>query len=179
MSNILDYIKWRGDISFSKSPMNEVDGMIFANLCYLYFDAVLDSIESESITIKEYTSLVRKNNLEILRMLLVNTKDYDDLLYSCSKSTRFKDVRLSDYVSMFDPILEMQFAAITFELDDKSLVVAFRGTDDTIAGWKEDFNMGFLDVIPSQAQALNYLNRIYSKHPDRIHVILVNDTLGF
>ncbi|MBO7426991.1 MAG: DUF2974 domain-containing protein [Clostridiales bacterium] len=167
MSNILDYIKWRGDLSFSKSPMNEVDGMIFANLCYLNFDAVLDSIESESIAIKEYTSLVRKNNLEILRMLLVNTKDYDDLLYSCSKSTRFRDVKLSDYLSMFDPKLEMQFAAITFELDDKSLVVAFRGTDDTIAGWKEDFNMGFLDVIPSQAQALNYLNRIYSKHPDR------------
>jgi len=166
MSNILDYIAWRGDITFSKSPMNEVDGMIFAKLCYLYFDAVIDKIEKESITIRDYASLVRKNGLKVLSMLLVKEQDYEDLLFACSKCARFKNVRISNYMSIFDPDIEMQFAAITFELDDSSVVIAYRGTDDTVAGWKEDFNMGFLDVIPSQAKSIDYLNTVAGKFPE-------------
>ena len=167
MSNILDYLSWRGDIPFSKSPMNEVDGMIFANLCYICFDCVMEDITSESITIKEFHSLVKKNNAKMLNMLLVNMDYFDKLTSMCAKSARYKNVKISNYVSILEPDLEMQFAAATFELDDKSVVVAFRGTDDTVAGWKEDFNMGFLDVVPSQAKAIDYLNKVANEFSDR------------
>ena len=167
MGNIIDYVKWRGDISFEKSPMNEVDGMIFSMLCYLYFDAVIDEIDKESITIKEYASLVKKNKHKILSMLLVKLENFEELLSLCAKSVRFKNVKLSNYVNVYDPELEIQFAAITFEIDDKNIVISYRGTDDTVAGWKEDFNMGFLQVIPSQAKALDYLKNVANRFPTK------------
>ncbi len=167
MGNIIDYVKWRGDITFSKSPMNEVDGLIFSILSYLYFDAVIDKVSTESITIKEYAQLVKKNDYKILSMILVKIQNYEELLAQCAKSARFKNVKLSNYVNIFDPKEEIQFAAVTFELDDKTMVIAYRGTDDTVAGWKEDFNMGFLDVIPSQARALEYLKLVAEHNPTK------------
>ena len=167
MSNIVDYIKWRGDLTFKKSAVNEVDGMIFAKLSYLAFDVLLTESSKTETTLKEYAQFIKTKGIDPVSMLFVKTQDYVDLLEECENSARFKNIKVSDFYSIFDPKKEIQFAAVTFELDNKMMVIAYRGTDDTVAGWKEDFNMGFLETVPSQAEAVKYLNIVAEKYPDR------------
>ena len=169
MNNMLDYVKWRGDLSFKKAAMNEVDGMIFAKLSYVGFEVFFDGLEKadEAVNIADFADCLKRSGKPPINMLLVKTSEYEDLLNACAKSHRFGKVKISDYVNIYEPAREMQFSAVTFETDDKSVVVAFRGTDDTVAGWKEDFNMGFLETVPSQEESVRYLNRIAEKFPDR------------
>jgi hypothetical protein len=75
-------------------------------------------------------------------------------------SERFADVRLSDYINKIDDLEEKQFAAVTFTVGDGSRYIAFRGTDDTIVGWRENFNMSFMTPVPAQEEAVKYLDRV-------------------
>lgn len=72
-------------------------------------------------------------------------------------SRRFCNARLSGYVNLFDPAAEKQFSGLTILLEGELPYVAFRGTDGTLVGWKEDFNMSFLTVVPAQKEAVQYL----------------------
>ena len=80
------------------------------------------------------------------------------LLTAAAKSRRYGDVRLFHYISEIDIVSEKQFSAITFWLEDQFTHVTFRGTDATLVGWKEDFNMAFISPVPAQIDALHYLN---------------------
>lgn len=79
------------------------------------------------------------------------------LAQKMAASARFRDVLLSGYVCKLDEQTETQFAALCAALPDGTVYAAFRGTDDTIVGWKEDFSMGFLPIVPSQREAADYL----------------------
>lgn len=167
MSNIIDYVKWRGDLSFKNAPFNEVDGLIFSMLSYLIFDGIVQEGFNQKITIKEFDKINRINENEVLNMLFMKSKDYEDLLHLCANSKRFERVKMFNYINIIKPQEEVQFSAITFLLDNGKVVVAFRGTDDTVAGWKEDFNMGIMKAIPSQIKALKYLNNTSKYFTDR------------
>ena len=93
-----------------------------------------------------------------------------ELLEAAAETERFGQVELAFYRSIFVPEEETQFAAVTFYLGDKTAVLTFRGTDRTLVGWKEDFNMTFQDSIPAQREALKYLEEfsIYTLHPIRL-----------
>jgi hypothetical protein len=80
------------------------------------------------------------------------------LTEACAASARFSGLVIRDYVNHIDPAQETQFCACTFVLPDGGRYVAFRGTDLTIAGWKEDLNMSFM-AVPAQAEAVRYVNR--------------------
>ncbi len=38
MTGLIDYIRWRGDLSFQASPFNAVDNLILARLSYIDFN---------------------------------------------------------------------------------------------------------------------------------------------
>ncbi len=76
---------------------------------------------------------------------------------------RFRNLKLNCYVNFIEKEWETQFSAITFILSDGTVYVAFRGTDETIVGWKEDFNMAFLSPVPGQAYSVEYLNTVASR----------------
>ena len=76
-----------------------------------------------------------------------------DLLFAVCASPRFRCARLTDFRFKTDKVSEEQFAAMTFRLPDGTSYVAFRGTDSTVVGWKEDFNMTFLSPVPAQEEA--------------------------
>jgi hypothetical protein len=78
-------------------------------------------------------------------------------------SPRFRDIGVNFYVDRLDTGEEKQFSAIVFVLGDGTAYVAFRGTDTTVVGWKEDFNMAFMSPIPSQTDAVDYLNTVGKK----------------
>lgn len=157
MANIIDYIKWRGDIKFSsKYPFNELDSLILARFSYLCFHKIdmnkTETIESIYNKIKDLSS----NNYLI--------KEDKDLIKLLSSSIRFKNLKVTDYVRINSKEQEKQFGAICIHLSYKELYISYIGTDATIYGWKEDFNMSFMDKVPCQELGVNYLRDIYNKY---------------
>lgn len=155
MSNIFDYIDWRGDLSFSQAPFNEIDNLILSRISYFPFDGLFD--ESENITVKKAYERFQNLKLEGIHML---QKEDTDLFPAVAKSNRFGNLYIKRFVSKRDIEVEKQFSAITFLLDDGTVYVAYRGTDNTLIGWKEDFNMSFMESVPSQEEAKEYLNKV-------------------
>ena len=157
MSNIVDYIKWRGDLNFKSSPINEIDNLIMARISYLPFEKVefRDIIEFEELS-KKFLKLEEKEFHQV---------DDIDLIKGLVKSKRFKDMKFSDIRVKFSQEEEMQFFAITVWLPNGELFASFRGTDATLVGWKEDFNMSFMSNLPSQKEGVDYLETISKKYP--------------
>ena len=91
------------------------------------------------------------------------------LFYSCS-SPRFREIRINYYISKNDPISEKQFSAITFILNNKYAYIGFAGTDFSIIGWKEDFNMSLSNAVPSQLEGVNYVNTIAKLIPHDLYI---------
>ncbi len=159
MANIIDYIKWRGDLSFSIETINVVDSLILSRLSYIDFDDIHDEGEELQEISQRYIGSETKMNPGIL--LKEGTKE---LLYEVSQSERFKVIVVKEFEYKLDEANQLQFSAVIFEIDKDSAYVAFRGTDDTLVGWKEDFNMTFMDVIPAQQEALAYLEKVIDEY---------------
>lgn len=162
MANILDYVDWRGDLPLDSSPFNEVDALIFAELSFLDFTAIVPPPElGRGVRVRDAAAefFRRSEGKEVAMGVLVPDR-IPDLLCRMANSVRYGEMYLSAFEALTDLSLEQQFAALTVELGDGSVCVAFRGTDDTLVGWKEDLNLSFLERIPSQEQALSYLLRV-------------------
>lgn len=162
MSNMLDYIRWRGDLSFDAVPLGEVDGLILAQLAMLRWEGGLEDAASLGALSERMADRPVSEGF---------TSDNDKkLLALAGKSARFGRVIVSDYTLDFDADAEKQFAAVTLALSDDEHYIAFRGTDSSIAGWQEDFNMAFSKPVPAQEDAANYLLRMASKFAGRLWV---------
>lgn len=167
--DMFDYIKWRGDLNFKSSPMNEIDGAIFSMASYVEYDMALcdgeldDPIDYQ-YAIESYFSLDEKREIKI--GLIFPTNKAIRMLEEILPTERFSGIKISDYVNNISQEDCYQFSATTFHLDDGSVVIAYRGTDDTIVGWREDFNISFMREIPSQRMAVEYLSKIANKYAD-------------
>lgn len=170
--NILDYLDWRGDLSFEKSPFNVVDALIFCQLSYLHFDSLVPPSFDNFATMKEVADKFKNSSdFETRKNLgmLINPKT-TELLFKCAESERFGNVNLCGFIDDFNKTKEEQFSAVTFCFDEgkrgfsriKKAFVAFRGTDDTLIGWKEDFNLAFMKSVPAQEDAAKYLKNAMS-----------------
>lgn len=162
MANIMDYLDWRGDLSFESSEFNEVDNLILAQLVYVDFAGIVPKLGSgEKITLKEASSLFFETHdeKEILERVSM-TKMAAFVMKKMAETRRFGEILLSDYVDDISDEEQSQFSVVCITLEDGSLFVSFCGTDSTIVGWREDFNMGYLAVTPGQLKAVDYLNQV-------------------
>ncbi|MCI2047071.1 MAG: DUF2974 domain-containing protein [Faecalibacterium sp.] len=165
MANILDYLGWRGDLSFSQSPFHAVDSLLLCCLSYIHFDEIVPAPGRGEIALPEAAS--RFLSKEAGRRT-VRAPDDELVLQKAALSRRFRTVRLAAYVSDFDSARQKQFCAVTFLLPDDTACLVYRGTDDTLVGWKEDFNMSFLSVVPAQQDALTYFTTVAHAYPARL-----------
>lgn len=165
MSNIFDYIDWRGDLSFNQSPFNEIDNLILSRVSYFPFDGLISA--SETITLKEAYKRFQNIDMDNIHML---QKEDIELFPTVAYCERFGNLYIKNYISKRDAKAEKQFSAITFLIPDGTLYIAYRGTDNTLIGWKEDFNMSFMESIPSQEEAKNYLNRVAENCKDKLRI---------
>ena len=164
MSNIFDYMEWR-DIDIKKVEFNEIDNLILSRISYFPLDNLIE--EEESIKLKDiYNRLLDKDNVE--RYLQKEDKDFFRIL---ANSKRFGEIKLTNFENNVDEIKEKQFSAVTIVLPDNSIYISYRGTDNTIVGWKEDFNMSFQDLVPSQIEAVNYLENVANRYRTRKIII--------
>jgi len=166
MANVFDYIAWRGDLPFSADPFNAVDNIIFSILSYYPFEGIVSgAFEKEPVplpkALKKLDAKI-KTNPALTRQFTLG-EEQRDFLSVLAETERYRSCTLYAYISEIDIGKEMQFAALTVITPDLPAYVSFRGTDTTIIGWKEDFNMSFSDTVPAQEESVKYLNKV-SKH---------------
>ena len=162
MANIFDYIDWRGDLSFEAAPFNEVDNLVLAQLSYTDFDGCIPENDEESVTLKEiyekyYTIHTRE---EILARTSFIAKA-PLLMDTMKDSVRYKDVRFKAYVNKIIESKAEQMSAVQMVLPDGTVYLAYRGTDDTFIGWKEDLCFSYMEETEGQRSSLDYINHYF------------------
>lgn len=155
MANMMDYLDWRGDLTFTASGFNEVDNLLFAELVYTSFDGIVTGqSEAEAVTLAEASAVFwEQNSREEILARVSMTKAAPFVLEKMAKTERFRDVKLWGYVNDISEEEQSQFAVMCAGLPDGSIYVSFRGTDNTITGWREDFNMGYLSGDARSAES--------------------------
>jgi hypothetical protein len=131
-------------------------------LAYLNFDGFVSGL-SDAATPVSIEEIADMDHTDALFHNTWDSKTNRRLFFALADSSRFRDMKVIFYVNKTDPGTEKQFSAVTFLLDDGSAYVAYRGTDSTFVGWKEDFNMAFTSPIPSQDEGVAYLNAVADK----------------
>lgn len=173
MGTLFDYVGWRGDLTFEQVPPNEVDSLIFSLLSYLDFKGLVPEAHKDtpvSLQAVANAYFARYPNMRKASIGLIIPKDIIKLFKAVKETRRFRNVGMRAYINEIDVEREMQFSAITFLLGKEGNVVAYRGTDDTIVGWKENFNMSFLPEVPSQVRAAQYLNEAAEQTNGKLYV---------
>ncbi len=161
MSNMLDYLSWRGDLDFRQSPFNEVDALVLSQFSYLPLDGIVSDSFDAALSLRDAAEkfFCRADEQQVSPESLVLHEGDVSLFRSMADSRRFGDLRLCGYVNLIDYDAEKQFCCVCVELEEGSHFLAYRGTDHTLVGWKEDFNMSFLPSTPAQRDAVKYLER--------------------
>lgn len=167
MANVFDYLQWRGDLTFTQDRVNAVDALIFSGLAYVCYGELAQYGPDRAVTLREAAE-------EFFSFEDIETrcraKNDIELLHAAAATPRFGHCRICLYRDQFIPEQETQFAAMTFQLDDGTMFLAFRGTDNTLVGWKEDFNMTFQQTIPAQRLALQYVREVALECTDPMYL---------
>jgi hypothetical protein len=164
MASVFEYLAWRGDLSFKQAPFNAVDNMICSILSYLPMDGIVPGPEKRAAlplgTVMDRLAVsaeaAAKNGRVMESAAALPGKKTPELVKALSTSGRYRNLSLMGYVNHFDISREKQFAAVTILNPRRFAYISYRGTDDSLVGWKEDFNMSFTSV-PSQLEAVVYL----------------------
>ena len=158
MPNIIDYAKSNQKTMIEKN-LNDVDSLILSELSYLPYDHIKEGSSLNILDSKEYLEEIKNESNENI-----------NLVKAVAKSNRFKEIKLLNYTKETNEVLEKQFAAVTFLLPTGEIYISYRGTDGTLIGWKEDFNMAYMYPVPAQDAALSYLEEIAKKYNRKIFV---------
>lgn len=160
MADIFDYLYWRGDLTMEQAPFNEIDAVTLARFSYFPLSGRTRGrmcmvcrrlLKQPEIGAK----MLMRDDLRLLRTLI--------------RCRRYRDMQVFAYAERLDILSQTQFAAVTVEVGENTYYVSFRGTDNTLVGWKEDLNMSF-GTVPSQKLAVAYLNKIAANLPGQIIV---------
>ncbi len=158
MGTILDYLREYGDYTLEEKPLNEVDSLALCQFSYLKFDGIAPAVGEERPAV-DLRTVAAHARYEELYADERYRKDNTALFQRMLESRRFRDMRIYNYVNQIKLETETQFAAMTFRLADGTCYVAYRGTDETIVGWKEDLNLAFSEPTEGQLMSVAYLER--------------------
>ena len=161
MSTIFDYLDYVAYDSIYDRPFKELDVLALTELTYLPFDRIVPQGDTTNIEVRlsDAVELVDRTTDFIV------TDQHLKIVDVLATSKRFKNVKLLNYVNEYDPDVQKQFAAMTYRLTMDVYLVVFRGTDDTLIGWKEDFHMTYMDHVPAQRRAASYLQNVMKEFP--------------
>jgi len=162
MADLFDYLHWRGDLRFSHDPPGPVDALIFSALSYLTFGGSMAERPDIPISLRDGSEEFFREACQEERC---RVKADLSLLVAAAESERFGNTYLIQYRDILIPEEDTQFAAVTFLLDNGSAFIAFRGTDYSLTGWKEDFNMSFQESVPAQRLAAQYVAEVSARYP--------------
>ena len=161
MSTIFDYLKEVTYDSIYDRPFKELDVLALTELTYLPFGHIVPQGDTTGIPVRLSDAMELIDRTTDFIVSNQHLQLVDDL----ATSKRFKNIKLLNYVDEYDPEVQKQFAAITYRLTLDVYLVVFRGTDDTLIGWKEDFHMTYMDHVPAQKRAASYLQHVMKEFP--------------
>ena len=157
---LMDYLKWRNDVSFSAAPFNEIDNVILSYLAYADFGELLHE-QKRHVSIETcFKRFCEKHDLAEVRESKHFIERAPLLLEDMVCGARFRGTKVAHFREVFDKEKVQQFAALVFLLPDGTKYVSFRGTDSSITGWKEDFLMSFTAETEGAKEAVSYLNEV-------------------
>lgn len=157
MANIIDYVLWRGDLPVAQVPLGEVDALILSYLSYMPMDGIVPGEDGgEPVPLRDAALAMLGRSERENSPLAYSVKDDRKLLAALAQSVRFGTMRLCAFVNRVDGEAEEQFSAVTFLPEAGPALIAYRGTDNTVVGWQEDFNMCFESEVPAQRDAAAY-----------------------
>ena len=160
--SIFDYMKWRGDLSFKASAFNEVDNLILAYLSYVDFgDIISANSMADAINIRDVARLFfEQNDTKKYVKQMSSTRNAIFVLREAAKCERFKDLAFFSYVKDISEAEKSQFTVFAINMGNDTVYISFSGTDSTIVGWHEDFNMAYLERTAGQIKAEEYVNNL-------------------
>ena len=160
MKNMLDYIKEFGHISFEERAFSEIDALVLTELEYLPLEKVVPSDENGEnfVTVKEIAEYMQEHKQELFdENPMMITQERHEVSQVIADAPRFQSLKFFGVVSVWDKDTTKQFAAVTVEVEPSVRLVVFRGTDETLIGWKEDFLMTYSPLVAAQTDAKEYL----------------------
>lgn len=166
--NIIDYIKYNGEFSFDLVEFNELDSLIFASLSYINFDNIIKKYEKVTIEeagikfFNDYSKADLKNNVFSVQTGI-------KIFSSIYKTKRYGNLVLSKYKKVVDS--NKQFQAICININKNTSYLSFEGTDDLVGGWYEDAAMSYKFPVPSQSEAIKYVNHYINPFSNRKYIL--------
>lgn len=165
MANMIDYIKENSNKTFEELPLTNVDNLILSTLTYLDFSECNYNI---GLTLRDY--YIDTNIKDDFEDVYFSKDSALKLIKYLAYSKRFCDIKLFNYIEDFSSEEIYQFSATTFCLPDGKLFVGFRGTDDKIESWHEDFLLAYTCPIISQYLAYKYLETVLDSFDKEVYV---------
>ncbi|AHY15621.1 Mbeg1-like protein [Streptococcus iniae] len=169
MATLIDYIKANSHRDFHSLPLNELDIAAINEIGYLSFDDLVEeSVDASGVFDLSKMLVNDKDDTKASVYNFLITKERVALFCAIRDSKRFNDLSLSHYVNEVDPEFEKQFAAMVFTIPEiNHTQMIFRGTDDSLIGWKEDFKLTYMKEVAANRSALSYLNAYLMNHPNK------------
>lgn len=169
--NVLDYLREYGDTDLRELPFNEVDNLALCQVSYLDLTGVVPGLGKGDVCVREaWEGYARMQGSEgIYTLTGMGTPLAPFVLQAMAAGRRFADARMGDFLQVMVPSRHEQFAAVRCSLGDGTTYVAFRGTDASLDGWREDFALSY-EVVAAQRDALAYLCRVARGMRGRLRV---------
>lgn len=158
MENIIDYVGEYGKYTFEERPLNEVDSLVLCQFVYLNFGPFVPGLNEKKDSVSIQEIYVHPDRDRILEDYWYKENN-QELFAKMAQSKRFSSLKMNYYENIIDAEDETQFSAMTYFLEDGKSYIAYRGTDATMVGWKEDLNMAFSKPLHSQQLGAEYLDK--------------------
>lgn len=159
MSHIVSYVKRHKENTFADVPFNEVDALVLSQFIYLKLDGLIPTTSEKKEPVYLYEIA---NHLDYEKVFMDERyrKDNMELFEAMVDSKRFRRMRMNFFSDITSVLAETQFSAMTVFLEEGPNVIIYRGTDETMVGWKEDFNMIFREPVTGQSLSAMYLQQV-------------------
>lgn len=155
MAHLIDYLEKVENLTFDQEPLNILDKVCINEIGYLTYEKWLTASDLKKPIILHDYAEGKELNPDYSFMV---TKERVELAEAMVRSRRFASLSLSNYRSVLDKEVEKQFAAMIFSLPELGYhQLVFRGTDDSVIGWKEDFQLTYSREIPAHRSAMTFL----------------------
>lgn len=168
MRNIIDYVESEFH-TMNEKKFNTVDSLILSQVTNYLYDDLVGNLSNLKPPIY-FKDLLKAEYFGKMFRSFILPKKNKHLLFSLAASPMFRNIEINYHVSKIDSDEEKQFSATTFILSNEFAYLGFRGTDTTVVGWKEDFNMAFVCPIPSQLEGVDYVNTIAKLLPHKLYI---------
>ena len=159
MGDIISYVYEYGGFTFAEKPFCEIDGLLFSHFSYYIYTGIVPAPRDgrAAVPLSYVAQKMDWNKFISVKWELEKNRE---LFYKTAFSRRYRNTKLNFLVEDTDTEKELQFCAVTFMLGNGDVFLSFRGTDDELVGWREDFDMAYRTPVEAQIRSTKYVDQV-------------------